>query len=242
MNLIKDLEKNIDFCTDPRAYEVVEQFASSNFCHFINKQPIDVKNIVVVGAYHGDEIYFYLNHYPNSTIYAFEPHPVHYNVLYDRFKQNSRVKTYNLAASNENNNQKAFYVTDAEGNSSLLRFQGHELGHPMKVVDKIYVNCTRIDRMVELCNKEIDLIQIDVQGAEKFVLFGLQHILHNINSFILETHTHQFEKPWDEEPYKGQTYLEDFVSFFEKTGIEAHSVGLDNEHHNGQGNSFWYRK
>ena len=85
---------------------------------------------------------------------------------------------------------------------------------------------------------DIDLLWVDVQGAELNVLRGSP--LKNCNSLFLEIHTKDFIKPWDAEPYQGQCYKEDLEDYLED--FDLHSIGLDNETGNGQGNSFWVKK
>jgi len=42
--------------TEPRAYQTIERDLISNLSKYIKKDKQDVKNIVIVGAYHGYEI------------------------------------------------------------------------------------------------------------------------------------------------------------------------------------------
>ncbi len=228
------------FCKDPLAYDVVEAYAQENFYKYTSKKPHEVENIVIVGAYYGCEIIKYRSIYRNANFYCFEPHEDHFKVLESRWKHNDRVRVYNVAASaapGESN----FYKTNADGNSSLLEFQGHQHGHPMYLVGTEKVKTIRLDSLPELQNINIDLMQIDTQGAELMVLKGATGILNNVDSLMLEVHTRDFIQPWDEEPYKGQCYLEELISFLDDYDLKVKYVGLDNEVGNGQGNSFWYK-
>lgn len=219
------------------AYNIIQQDVESNFNVLISKSKEDIKNIVIVGAYHGYEIDRLLNIYPNCTIYAFEAVPQHYQVLFNRFKNISRVKTFNKAVSDIIEDTEFFELGNGgEGSGSLLKFTGHELGHPFKIKEIIKVKTTTLKN--ELPNLNVDLLWVDVQGAELKVLKGTD--LDSCSSLFLEIHTHDFIKPWDKEGYTGMCFKEDLEEYL--TSFILHSVGLDNESGNGQGNSFWIKK
>lgn len=216
------------------AYDIIQQDVENNFHKFINKTPQEIKIICIVGAYHGTEIHRLLSNYPNALIHAFEAHPKHYSVLKDSFKDNSRVILYNKAVSNINGTIN-FYELSFEGSGSILAFQGEKLGAPCKISETIQVESVILKGYFK--NTIIDLLWIDVQGAELKVLQGTDIKL--CSSMFLEIHTHDFIEPWDKECYKGQCYKEDLEKYL--TTHYIHSIGLDNKYKNGQGNSFWLK-
>jgi FkbM family methyltransferase len=219
------------------AYDVIQSDIENNFYKIINKKREEIKNIVIIGAYHGYEIFRLLSIYPNCTIHAFEAVEKHFLVLQNTFKNNSRVKTYNKAVSDIV--EDAFFYelgNGGQGSGSLLKFSGHELGHPFKINEILKVKTTTLKN--ELPNLEIDLLWVDVQGAELKVLKGTN--LNNCSSLFLEIHTHDFINLWDKQPYEGQCYKEDLESYL--SDFILHSIGLDNCAGNGQGNSFWIKK
>ncbi len=231
-----DQEATINY-PQGNAYDVIQEDVHHKFHSWIGKSREDIKNIVVVGAYHGNEIYGFLNSYPNCKVHAIEAVEEHFKVLSSRF-QHPMVALYNEAVS-DSNHKTVFYElgNGGEGSGSLLRFQGNEKGHHFKVKEEIEVETVRLrDLLGE--DVEIDLLQIDVQGAELKVLKGSN--LDNVKSMFLEIHTKDFVQPWDQEPYEGQCYREDLESYLED--FRLHSIGLDNDSGNGQGNSFWLRR
>ena len=234
----------VNFHLHPQAYDIVENFALTNFYKFNpNKFPNgrhDVSNIVIAGAYWGCEIDIYLNLYPNCIVYAFEPVPEHYKKLHSRFGNNPRVKTFQKALSNKSG-QDMMWTLDSEGQASLLKYQGHLFGSGTKPELPIIVDTIRLDEVEDLKNKKIDFFQIDTQGAELMVLQGSSGYIHDINALMMEVHTRDHIHPADKEPYLNQCYLEDLLLFFRNTDMFCWLVGLDNESGNGQGNSFWFR-
>jgi FkbM family methyltransferase len=219
------------------AYDIIQQDVESNFNVLINKSKEDIKNIVIIGAYHGYEINRLLYYYPNCTIYAFEAVPQHYQILSKTFAHNSRVKTFNKAISDVIEETDFFELGNGgEGSGSLLKFTGTELGHPFKIKEILKIKTTTLKE--ELQDLKIDLLWVDVQGAELKVLKGAN--LHNYESLFLEIHTHDFINVWDKQLYEGQCYKEDLESYL--SDFALHSIGLDNSAGNGQGNSFWIKK
>jgi FkbM family methyltransferase len=217
------------------AYEVIQNDIEGKFHLLIGKSNIDIKTICIVGAYHGYEIVNLLNNYPNATLHAFEAYPEHFDVLSRNFGENSRVILYNKVVSDKVGDIEFFQLT-AEGNGSIHQFQGDKYGHPLSIKEKLFLPSTTLKN--ELGDINIDLLWIDVQGAELNVLKGVD--TERCASLFLEIHTHDFIKPWDEEPYKGQCYKEDLENYLKHHII--HSIGLDNASGNGQGNSFWVKR
>jgi FkbM family methyltransferase len=240
--LVYDKKYKTHFCYDPLAYDVVERYARDNFFKFTHKTPQEVENIVIVGGYHGNEIDIYNSLYPNANYFVFEPHPRHFPALNQRYGNRSNVFLYKKAVSSETG-QTTFYDVSGEGQSSLLRFQGHEFGSITHLVGNMQVETIRLDDVKELKNKKIDFMQVDVQGGELLVLEGAKKTILNTDALMLECHTEQHVHPADKEPYKNQCYLPDLINYFKnnENNIRCHSVGLDNEYNNGQGNSFWHR-
>lgn len=219
------------------AYDVIQHDVENNFHSLINKTKDQIKNIVIVGAYHGYEINRLLSNYPNCTITAFEAVPQHFNVLSSLYSRNSRVKLINKVVSNFSGEVKFYELGNGgEGSGSILKFQGDEHGHPFKISKILNLPSTTLKQ--ELKGLFIDLLWIDVQGAELEVLKGTD--LSKCSSIFSEIHTHDFIQPWDKEPYKGQCFKEDLENYL--VDFNLHSIGLDNQSGNGQGNSFWVNK
>lgn len=221
--------------TEPNAYDIIQADIETGFHKILGKDSKDISTICIVGAYYGFEIARLLENYPNSRIYAFEAYPDHFKVLESRYKGNSRVILFNSAVTSKIG-EVEFYQLTVEGNGSILPFQGDKFGCAVKIKHSIKVFSTTLIEI--LGDTEIDLLWIDVQGAELEVLKGTN--TKKCESMFLEIHTHDFIKAWDEEPYKGQCYKEDLEEYLKYHTL--HSIGLDNMNGNGQGNSFWVRK
>jgi FkbM family methyltransferase len=219
------------------AYEIIQGDVEEQFCVRVDLGHYDVRNICIVGAYHGYEIQRLKTRYPYAIIYAFEAHPTHFAILEQRCRGLDNVFLYNEAVC-DYHGEVDFYEISIAGSGSILKFQGEKFENcPAKIVETIKVPCVQLTE--RLGPIDIDLLWVDVQGAELKVLKGSD--LRLIKSMFLEVHTKDHVKPWDLEPYEGQCYLEDLQAFLKDTH-ELVAIGLDNENGNGQGNSFWIRK
>lgn len=223
--------------TQPNAYDYIQSDIESKLHTYLNKEANDIRNIFIVGAYHGYEIAKLLHNYPYAVINAFEAVQEHYKILEIGYKANNRVNLFNCAVSDVDEQLNFFELENGgEGSGSLLPFQGNEYGHPFKIKKKFAVPSITLAKLFP--NQKIDLLWVDVQGAELLVLKGTN--LNNVHSLFLEIHTKDYIKLWDKEPYKGQCYKEDLENYL--VNFELHSIGLDNANGNGQGNSFWIKK
>ncbi|KKI50389.1 FkbM family methyltransferase [Christensenella hongkongensis] len=113
-------------------------------------------------------------------VYAFEPTPNIFNLLNENFKMNGfenykKIHTYNLAVA-EKEKIVAFGVNET--------MNGHNSMFPEGGSKEITVNAVAIDEF--LPDLKVDMVKIDVEGAEPFVLEGMiKTIKNNPNIKIL---------------------------------------------------------
>lgn len=121
-----------------------------------------------------------------SALHCFEPFPDTYSILKDRLSDLSEVIVYNVALSDETG-FKDFYVTVSDLCSSLmqpLEEMKEYYGEVIENREVTKVNVVRLDD-IELPEK-IDLVKIDVQGAEISVINGALEILRKTKIVIIE--------------------------------------------------------
>ena len=149
-------------------------YLSSSFCDEkkLIKSILKKKDIIFVdvGTNQGsyiDYLYSFLNF---KQIYAFEPIPELCKKIKDNYK-NLKIKTFNLALSNECKKKK-FYQYEISSQSSLYE-QNNTFKSLKKLNKKYKVQTDKFDNIFDNF-KTIDFCKIDVQGEDLNVLKGMK--------------------------------------------------------------------
>ncbi len=161
-------------------------FNSFRFSLLINSGIKQGGVIVDVGANRGQWSVRANQFLSPSTLYCFEPFPDTYSILKDRLSGLNEVIAYNIALSDETGS-KDFYVTVSDLCSSLMQPLEEMKGYYGEVIEYkevTKVNVVRLDD-IEL-PEEIDLVKIDVQGAEIGVINGALETLRKTKIVIIE--------------------------------------------------------
>ena len=184
--------------------------------------------IFEIGCCEGEDTIKYSRMFPNSKIYSFEPVPDNYQKTIENLHEYGvdNAQTFQIALS-DNDSIIDFYLSEGHpfdipktnqwnyGNksSSLL---------PPKELHERY-DWLRLNKMIEVQSSslytfcfennipEIDLIHMDVQGAELLVLKGAKEYLNKVNMIWLEVETVEL--------YKGQSLRDDVVDFLTTNGF-----------------------
>jgi len=135
---------------------------------------ITIKIFVDVGANIGG---YSIRVAKNCKVYAIEPLPRNYKILKINEKLNNvKINSFNLAAGNKNDKIKLYYESGKWGWASIL--------YKRKLKEFVEVEMKTLD---EIINEEtIDLIKIDVEGAEDLVLEGARNCLKRTKMVIIE--------------------------------------------------------
>jgi len=113
-----------------------------------------------------------------NKVIAIEPEPNNFKILKKNIKKNKLKNVIALKIACSNKDEKADFYVDKQntGYNSLNR----------KTKDKITIKTRKLDNLLkELKIKKIDLIKIDVEGAEKQVLEGGIHSLKKYKPKII---------------------------------------------------------
>lgn len=130
--------------------------------------------ILDIGAYTGETVYKYVNTFSNAYVYAFEPFPDSFEKLVSTSK-GMPVKPFNYAFSDNVGKMKLYVNADPSCNSIFPRVTGSKKYYSKKAenIGHIEVCTTTIDHF---CNEQkisfIDILKIDVEGAEIKVFYG----------------------------------------------------------------------
>jgi len=186
--------------------------------------------IFEIGACEGEDSIRYSKLFPNSTIYTFEPLPENKKLILENFKKYNvdNAHLYEIALSNFDG-ETDFHVSSANqdllseyqnvnwnfGNksSSLLMPEKHnEEINFIKFENLIKVKTTTLQIFCNNLNINIiDIIHMDVQGAELMVLKGANEYIDKIKVIWMEVS--------DLEYYKGQPLAKEVESFMKKNNF-----------------------
>lgn len=187
--------------------------------------------VIDVGANRGQTINLLKSIFPNSLIYAFEPDPVIFGQL-ERNSSKSGVKLFNVALG-ATSGRFPFWVSPIDETSTLHlpalysswnRKKAAILGiEPQDMYQRIEVEVRTLDEVAtELNIGHIDLLKIDVEGAELQVLHGaLKSFTNGIVSTV------QFENHEDDLRPSQRFKIEEFLQEhgFQKCSQIKHSFG-----------------
>ena len=145
-----------------------------------------VKTIFDIGSRDGYQSVEFRNWFPNSKIVAFEANP--YLIDYCKSVTNGHdIQIVQNAASDINGKVDFYACTNVVGCSSLLEVNKMHPRSSEWNQEKITVDAIRIDDWCKNNNIDsIDLLWIDVQGAEKMVLNGIGDFLSNVKAICTE--------------------------------------------------------
>lgn len=175
----KGINFKLDLC------DTVDHFIFYNYYdHSLELFFQEAKNanvILDIGANIGWTALRFASKNPKAKIIAFEPHPLTFQRAQDNFGRNSfsNILCLNIGLGEHASTLKIYELMD--NNSGMNRIVLEELDRPYKEV--------KIERLDDVLNNrnihQVDLIKMDVEGFEGFVLKGASTILTNSNAKIL---------------------------------------------------------
>jgi 2-O-methyltransferase len=183
-----------------------------------------------IGTCEGEDAVRYSNMFPSARIFAFEPRPDNLKKIHENLRhyQKKNVIVSDLALSSSNGTATFFLSSGKPGNevesdnwdfgnksSSLLppSEQMKEVTSWLNFDQTIEVNTKRLDDYcAEHKLERIDLIHMDVQGAELMVLEGAGFFLDKVKCVWLEVEAVEL--------YKDQPLKNDVENFMKAKGFQ----------------------
>lgn len=146
--------------------------------------------IIDIGANIGDSVIYFKWIYPKSTIYAFEPLANAYSLLEQNVRINDfkNVYTYNVGLGHKEQTIRLF--SDTKGTSRLSTINKNASDENLKKDRKFQeIKIKKLSSYKEIQDlKNIDLLKIDIEGAEGFLFEDLEFILKKTKKTIIEYH------------------------------------------------------
>lgn len=185
-----------------------------------------------VGANRGKNSEAYLKQFPSCQLHCFEPLPECFNLLVSQFANSSNVKVHPIAMSDRTGSAD-FFCNALDETSSLLPFSSAAAtnweGVDIHTKGSIPVECVTLDDFLEKQGiNQVDILKIDVQGAEMAVLRGAEKALDagRIKVIFFEIITC--------DTYKNQPAIQDYLKFLDSknyglVGIYDQANGPDGQ-------------
>jgi FkbM family methyltransferase len=135
--------------------------------------------IIDCGANIGLSVIYFKRNFPNSKILAFEADPDIFNVLEENLSQfNYNDVTICNRALWDEETEISFFSEGADAGRIENKM------HP----NKKYVKCKTV-KLSSFLNKKVDLLKIDIEGAEVKVLNECKELLINVDKLFVEFHS-----------------------------------------------------
>lgn len=155
--------------------------------HLANYLPNDLNVLIDVGANNGNFTKLLRSIKPIDKVFFCEANANNLITL-EKFKHKNDSIISSIISNKEG--EERFFIYEKESTSSLFSFDENmkELSElNLKAVEERVLNAITIDKLVEENKiKEIDLLKIDVQGAELKVLEGANNSLPRIKNIWVE--------------------------------------------------------
>ena len=178
------------------------------------------RTILDIGSLDGADANELSRIFPEATIHCFEPDPMNYFLLRKNTERNRRIKTHQLAVSDQRGTA-TFHASGTEADAYHKRASGSLLAPLSSATDwwpdlqfeRVFeVEATTIDDWAsEHGVKSIDLVWMDVQGAEFRVLTGMKDLLRHTQCIVCEI--------WMQPAYAGAATLPHIQQFLESEGF-----------------------
>ena len=134
--------------------------------------------IIDAGANIGLSVIFFKKLYPNAIIEAFDPDPKIFSILQKNIEAFSfeNVKLHNTGLWNSDN-ELTFYS------------EGADAGRIIEESDTNNIIKAKFTSLRPFINGKIDLLKIDIEGAEDVVLEDINDLLINVDRIFIEYHS-----------------------------------------------------
>jgi FkbM family methyltransferase len=192
-----------------------------------------------VGAHHGESVTYLKPLFPKASIYSFEPDPDSFDVLSASVIEG--VSYFNMALSDADGTA-SFYRNKISHTNSLLKVNlnsrdsigianataENDTQYFESFNEEVKVATTRLDSFTKQhAIGQIDLLKIDVQGAECRVLAGGNTTLRNTKVIVLEISFFDY--------YEHQTAFMDVEQILSPLGFRLFSISeISNNPMNGR--------
>lgn len=141
-------------------------------------------NCIDVGCYKGEILDLILKVAPKGHHFGVEPIPRQYEALVDKYRDQPGITILNYAASNATGESTFNYVVSNPSYSGLKK---RDYDKPNEEDTTIQVKTDLLDKLIPT-EVGIDLVKIDVEGAELLVLEGASSLIKKHKPLVVFEH------------------------------------------------------
>ena len=179
----------------------LEEYLQKNNCKIS-----EYRKVIDIGAYDCAESLTFTSLFPNANVTAFECNPY----LIDKCKVNKRINLIQKMVTDTPENNKFNICNGGLSSLCLPRYEQY---------NTIEVETIRMDEHLD--DSKIDLVWIDVQGAELNVLRSFGDKLKNVSTFYCEVDA-------VEDRYVSNSTLTTVFDFINKNGLNIKDMRMIN--------------
>ncbi len=157
--------------------------------YFFNSKT-DKPVIIDIGANIGDSVIYFKWIFPKCQIYAFEPLPTAFNLLKKNIQLNnfSNVHIFNVGLGDTESTVKLYSDRIGTSGSSTINKKTSDYKLQSDIQEHT-IKIKKISSFKEITKlAQIDLIKIDIEGAEGGLLEQLEKVLPKTDKIIMEFH------------------------------------------------------
>ncbi len=184
-----------------------DSFNKKKILDFLRKKiKKEIKLFIDVGAHHGESIKLFDKYFKVQKILAFEPSIENFLILKKKTKKFNNLILYNIALGEysgsvdfkQHYNSESSTMTEINENSKYFK-KKNNLFNPYKSKKKYFsltkVKINRLDKiLIQDKDKKIELLKIDTEGQDFYVMKGLGTLIKNVNIIYFEHHFHNMLK------------------------------------------------
>ncbi|MFX0133936.1 MAG: FkbM family methyltransferase [Candidatus Hodarchaeota archaeon] len=195
-----------------------------------------VHSVIDVGANRGQFAKKISKIFPEALIYCFEPLPIAFKELNKwAEKQNGKVRAFNVAIGEREEEVEMFYHLEHSASSSILKTTDtcEELFPFTREQKSIRVKLTTLDKIMAKVPVVLEpelIIKLDVQGYEKCVIDGGYETFSKARACIIEVSLDKL--------YENQTDFKDILLLLNKLGFRY--IGNSNQVYGQDGHVIYF--
>ena len=190
-----------------------------------------IETIIDVGANEGQSLDLFVRHFPAASVFCFEPGKEALEVLRRKVQQYPTAYLEEMALS-DRSGETRFFCSKHSALNSLLQEDKDYCWDNARLEETVSVRNVTLDEWREEKRIEcIDILKLDVQGAEALVLKGAEKTLNEKRIRGIKTEV-LYQKL-----YKNQTSLEELMTLLKSHSFQF--IGLYENFYDGVGRLQW---